>query len=175
VNTIEDQTVVVNDTGTLNNVVVSVKRGPKEFDQSLEKPVVDQENCTFEPRVTVAKVGQTVIFKDSDRGMHNVRGSLGDQQLFNETTFQETAASVSIDQSGAVSIQCDVHPWMRGWIYFTPNGAARVTNQHGKATLSDLPPGEYTLQFWHEEFGTNTKTVEIYVGETLTVTTTFRP
>ncbi|MFB6345403.1 MAG: ankyrin repeat domain-containing protein [bacterium] len=99
VNTIEDQTVAVNDNSTLRNVVVSVKNGPIGFDRSLEKPVVDQEHCTFEPRVTVAKVGQTVVFNDSDQGLHNVRGTLGGRQLFNQMTFKGTEASVSLDQS----------------------------------------------------------------------------
>lgn len=175
VNTIEDRTVVINDNGTLRNVVVSVKSGPKGFDRSLKKPVVDQKNCIFDPRITVAKTGQTVVIKDSDQGMHNVRGTLGGQQLFNETTFQGTETSVSLDKSGPVSIECDVHPRMQGWIYVTPNGAARVTNENGKATLSNLSPGEYTLQFWHEQYGTKTKTVEIYEGETLAVSTTFSP
>ncbi|MFB6347441.1 MAG: carboxypeptidase regulatory-like domain-containing protein, partial [bacterium] len=72
-------------------------------------------------------------------------------------------------------LACDVHPWMTGWIYVTEHGAASVTGESGEATLSNLPAGEYTLEFWHEEYGTTTKTVSIDDGESASVSATFSP
>jgi plastocyanin len=171
---IESRSVVVNDNGTLQNVVVAVESGP-----SVDLPAPDvsitQEDCMYQPHVSVAKVGQSISVGDEDSGMHNVRGSTmeGGNQLFNLTTFQGQTKSVTIENAGIVSLECDVHPWMQGWIYVTDNGAAAVTGEQGTASLSDLPTGEYTLEFWHEEYGTKSATVTIEDGQEAEVSVTF--
>jgi plastocyanin len=170
---IKSRTVVVNGNGTLKNVVVAVKSGP-----SLDLPAPDvkitQNECMYKPHVSVAKTGQSITVGDQDPSMHNVRGSMkGGAQLFNLTTFKGQTKSVTIDKAGIVGLQCDVHPWMQGWIYVTENGAASVTGKEGTANLSNLPTGEYTLEFWHEKYGTKTKTVTINKGKKAEVSVTF--
>jgi len=36
-----------------------------------------------------------------------------------------------------------------------------VTDEHGRFSISDVPPGEYTLKAWHEALGVMKKTVTV--------------
>jgi plastocyanin len=173
VNTIESEKVVVNDNGTLKNVVVAVKSGPSGLDKSPEPVSVDQVDCMYTPRVVTAKTGQSITFKDSDPSMHNVRATQDGSQVFNITTFQGTSKQQSFSDAGVYSLVCNVHPWMQGWVYVTDHGYASVTGESGTASLDNLPAGEYTLEFWHEEYGTQTKSVSIEDGQEATVSVSF--
>jgi len=174
VDEIKSRKIVVNDNGTLKNVVVAVKSGPSGLDQSAEKVSVTQENCMYEPHVVTAKTGQTITIGDEDPKIHNVRATdQNDKQLFNLSTFKGQSKEESISNAGVVSLQCDVHPWMQGWVYVTEHGAAAVTGDSGKASLTDLPTGEYELEIWHEKYGKKTKSVTIEKDKEASVSVTF--
>jgi hypothetical protein len=44
-----------------------------------------------------------------------------------------------------VRIDCDAHGWMEGWIYVVDNPYHATTGPDGKFSITDVPPGEYTL------------------------------
>lgn len=175
VDTVEGQTVVVNDNGTLKNVVVAVKSGPDGLDKSAPDVSFTQKNCKYDPHVAVAKAGQSVTVGDEDPRLHNVRGSKDGSQLFNLQTFEGDSKEFSVDETGVVSLVCDVHPWMQGYLYVTEHGAAGVTNDSGEVTLDELPEGDYTLEIWHEEYGTQTEDVTISEDEESSLSVTFSP
>lgn len=152
----------VNDDNTLQYAVVSVQEGPAGFASSSDgQVVIDQANCQYEPHVITAQAGQTVLVKNSDPGLHNVRATLEGSQIFNKSTLQDQSFETNFDSAGVYSLVCDVHNWMQGWVYVTSHGKASVTGEDGSATLSELPPGDYTLTIWQEELGTQTKTVSL--------------
>lgn len=171
--TIESRKIVVNDNGTLKNVVLAVKSGPSGLDRSPEPVTVDQENCMYEPHVATAKVGQSITYEDSDPSMHNVRATKDGSQIFNITTFKGSSKSQSFNSPGVYSLVCNVHPWMQGWVYVTEHGYASVTDDSGKATLTNLPAGKYTVKLWHETYGTRTKTVTVSDGQTAELSVSF--
>lgn len=174
VDEVEGEKVVVNDNDTLKNVVVAVKSGPSDLDKSPDDLKINQKDCMYNPHVAVAKVGQEVEVGDEDQGLHNVRGSNQDgKQLFNLQTFQGQSKTFSIDSAGVVSLECDVHPWMQSWLYVTEHGAAGVTGDSGEVSLSDLPAGDYELEIWHEEHGTQTESVTVEEDSEATVSVTF--
>lgn len=174
VDEIKSRKVVVNDNGTLKNVVVAVKSGPSGLDLSSSDVELTQKGCMYQPHVVTAKAGQTITIGDQDQGLHNVRGSNEDgKQLFNLQTFKNNSKDVTIDNAGRVGLECDVHPWMQGWIYVTDHGAASVTDKMGEASLENLPAGDYTLEIWHEEYGTKTESVTIEKDKESSVSVTF--
>ncbi|MFB6344630.1 MAG: hypothetical protein ABEK50_02490 [bacterium] len=173
VDEIKGKSVVVNDNGTLKNVVVAVKSAPTSIDQSVEAPTVDQTDCQYKPHVSIIKSGQKVTVTDQDQGLHNIRGTRDGRQLFNEQTFKGQSKEIEIGNGGVVSLECDVHPWMQAYLYVTENGAAAVTGSEGSASLSELPAGDYTLVFWHEKYGKKTKKVTIKEDEEASVSVTF--
>ena len=62
-----------------------------------------------------------------------------------------------------VSVKCDVHGWMKAYIGVVDHPYFAVTPEDGSFQLSNVPPGTYTLETWHEVFGR--QTAEITVGD----------
>jgi hypothetical protein len=62
---------------------------------------------------------------------------------------------------------------MRAFVGVVDNPFYATTGPGGTFSLKDLPPGTYTLEAWHETFGTQTATVTIGAKETKDVTFTF--
>ena len=83
------------------------------------------------------------------------------RQLFNMQTFQGQTKDYRTANAQVQKIQCDVHPWMEGYMYVTEHGYADVTGEKGYARLNDLPPGEYELTIWHEEYGRTSRSVQL--------------
>jgi uncharacterized protein (DUF2141 family) len=44
-----------------------------------------------------------------------------------------------------VRVDCDAHGWMEGWIYVVDNPYYAITGSDGKFSITDVPPGDYTL------------------------------
>ena len=51
-----------------------------------------------------------------------------------------------------VLIKDDVHPWMRMWVGVVEHPFFAVTGADGAFEFRGLPPGEYTIQVWHERY-----------------------
>jgi hypothetical protein len=61
-----------------------------------------------------------------------------------------------------IPVKCNVHPWMRAYIGVVSHPFFAVTGEDGTFTIKGLPPGTYTLEAWHEKYGT--KDVQITVA-----------
>ena len=70
-----------------------------------------------------------------------------------------------------VPFQCDVHSWMNAYVGVLDHPFFAVTGADGKFDISELPPGDYVIEAWHEELGTQTQNVT--VGESATVEASF--
>lgn len=122
----------------------------------------------YRPRVQGAVVGQQIAIKSMDETTHNVHAYKGEESLFNraETKGQEitkTTADFKQD-NGAITFKCDIHPWMTGYIVVNPNQYFGVTGADGMAKI-DLPAGKYTIEAWHEKYGTKTAEVTVEAGK----------
>ena len=60
-----------------------------------------------------------------------------------------------------MKLQCNVHPWMFGYIGVVNNPFFAVTDKDGKFTVKGLPAGKYTLAFKHLKGGEVTQEVEV--------------
>ena len=169
-----DETVVVNPNGTLKNVAVRVIKGaaPTAAPATPQQIVVDQNNCMYRPRVTTAVANQKIIIRNSDPVLHNVHAYLGTATTFNRA---QPKGSKDVEQSftaGVHRLKCDVHPWMTGWVVANDNSYVAVTGDNGEFALN-LPPGTYTLEAWHEKYGTKTADVTVTAGQTAAVDFSF--
>jgi hypothetical protein len=71
---------------------------------------------------------------------------------------------VKLEKPEIIPVKCDVHPWMSGWFFVAENPYFSVTDASGDFSLSDLPPGKYVVELWHEKLGTQSKEVEVESG-----------
>jgi plastocyanin len=164
----KDEEVVVGPAGQLKNVAVRIAKG---FSGQAPAPsgdaVLDQKGCMYRPRVVVAQAGQTVAIKNSDQTLHNVHTYKGPATLFNQAqVFGMPDIKKKFGPGDIVKFKCDVHPWMTAYVLVSDNPHFAVTGDDGAFTIANVPPGKYTIEAWHEKYGTKTVDVTVAAGKT---------
>jgi plastocyanin len=150
----------------LGNRVFAIPEAPVE---------IDQTGCVYKPRVVGVQVGQLVRFLNDDPLLHNVHGTPAASSAFNVSLARKGAArEIRIPKPEvAVSVRCDLHPWMQAWIGVVDHPYFAVTGDDGAFTLKDVPPGDYTVAAWHEKLGTRDAKVTLAPSGTASTTFTF--
>jgi plastocyanin len=157
-------TVQVNDNGTLRNVFVYVRDGlDMSFPTPAEAKELDQDGCVYEPHVMGIQTGQTLVIRNSDPVLHNVNTRPSVNRGFNISQPQEGMTTQRSFSSAEVMIpvRCDVHGWMNAYIGVLDHPYYAVTGEDGSFRVENLPPGDYVIEAWHEEYGTQIMSVTI--------------
>ncbi len=157
--------VIVNN-GKLQNVLVRVISGieGKTFIDIPTKEVeLDQHGCIYTPRVVGARVGQKVTFINSDPVFHNVRSITAVNQRFNMAMPTKGQRETKIFNKPETFLQakCSVHPWMGAYVAVMDHPYFSVTNSRGEFTIKNLPEGKYTIEAWHEVYGTQKQEISV--------------
>ncbi|HEX3949946.1 MAG TPA: hypothetical protein VHW95_08860 [Steroidobacteraceae bacterium] len=136
--------------GVADAVVVAVPADPRNAQRArLQLDAVDQVDKEFVPYVKPIFVGSTVRFPNSDHIRHQVY-SFSPVKKFELPLYGGTdAPPVVFDKPGVVVLGCNIHDWMIGYIYVSETPFFAKTGPQGTASISELPPGEYTLRIWH--------------------------
>lgn len=146
--------------GVANAFVFIVRRkgadidASKAYAQQHPEAEIDQKNCQFLPRSTGICKDQILVFKSSDPVGHNVRF----------TGFTNPAKNVALPPSGSTTaklvpearplpLNCDIHPWMKGWIMVFDHPYFAVTKEDGSFEIPGVPAGDQNLVIWQEETG----------------------
>jgi plastocyanin len=165
--------VVVNPNGTLRNVFVWVKTGiaPKNWAVPAIPVTIDQKYCMYQPHVIGAMVGQNVQISNTDPVNHNIHPVPQINDEWNDTQSPGEAPKLRSfsKQEVAIPVKCNVHPWMRAYIGVVSHPFFAVTGEDGSFTIKGLAPGTYTIQTWHEKFGTQEQQVTVGSKESKTI------
>lgn len=164
--------VVAND-GKLKNVFVYIKDGLSgTFSAPSSNVEIDQVGCVYEPRVTGVMVGQGLIFKNTDGLAHNIKAQPSNNRPFNisQPTSMTSSPQRFNSQEIMVPVKCDIHGWMQAYVGVVDNPYFATSSADGSFTLTNVPPGTYTLESWHEKYGTKTQQVTVAPNGTATVT-----
>jgi plastocyanin len=160
-----EQDVLVNDNGTLANVFVYVKTGleGKVFPPPESKVRIDQTGCNFVPRVFGMRAGQALEVVNSDPVSHNIHPLPKNNREWNQ---QQAPGAEPLEREFAraevmIPVKCNIHSWMKSWIGVTDHPYFAVTGPEGAFELLSLPPGEYTVEAWHEVFGSQQQKVKL--------------
>lgn len=175
-NGLEDETVLQNTDGTLQNVFVYVKEGAGNYPAPASTVTLDQKGCHYVPHVMGIQVGQPMVITNSDDTLHNIHCVTLANDRFNigQPTQGMKATKVFSAPEVMVKLKCDVHSWMRCYVGVLPHPFFNVTGSDGTFKISGLPAGTYTLEAWQEKYGTVDQKVEIKDGETKSVNFTFK-
>ncbi|MGA3293131.1 MAG: carboxypeptidase regulatory-like domain-containing protein [Candidatus Acidiferrales bacterium] len=169
--------VVLGDRSALANVVVYIKSGLGQYryDQPKEPAVLDQQGCMYIPRVLAFRTNQLISIKNTDPTTHNVHPVPRDNKPWNRSlpAGAEPFVTSFPRPELAIPVACNIHPWMRAFLFVFDNPYFAVTTKSGSFDLSSLPPGTYTIEAWHERFGVLDQTVTLGPKETKSVSFTF--
>jgi hypothetical protein len=101
--------------------------------------------------------------------MHNVHGIKNEKDEFNwAQTKAGLADTKDLKKAGLIEVKCDVHGWMKAYLWVVKHPFFAVTGENGTFELPKLPPGTYTIEAWHEvpKLKSEPQSVTIGDGET---------
>jgi polysaccharide lyase family 4-like protein len=162
--------------GKLKNAVVAITDDiPRGKRWETSKAVVDNRECLFDPRVQIGRYQGEVEAKNSDPVFHNanlaridIGGGSGNGDVLANVALpmQGQSQTKNLKKAGIVAVKCNVHEWMRAWIYVSKHPYAAVTQADGTYEIAGVPPGEYNAMIWHEELGQVSAKVKVEPGKT---------
>jgi plastocyanin len=159
----------------IKNVVVSITNLPEPI--ALDRSVtgmMDQKGCIFTPHVVQVAAGAPMTFLNNDHLLHNIHTTGETNLQINKAQpgyMKKMTETFSLPE--IIKVQCDVHSWMNAWIVVQEHPFYAVTDEQGTFTMPQVPPGAYTLKYWHESLGEQTSDVEVRGSETTSADMTF--
>ncbi len=171
----KEDLVVSGDKGVAN-VVVSLEgiHQGKEMDDGAGNPRLDQETCTFVPHVQVVAAGSTVEVYNNDGILHNIHTFSEKNRPINraQPKFLKKV-EVEFTEPEVIKVTCDAHGWMSAWIVVADHPYYTVTDEKGNFQLDGVPPGTYSVKFWHEKLGESTGKITVGSGEAASLDHTY--
>jgi plastocyanin len=157
-----DESLLVNaENNGIANVVVHLYTGRRGVDlKQLRVPPPQRRqltlairNCRFEPRIVIARVGDTVVWKTNDPVGH-----APNFQFFNRPadgrfvplngvrTFQLTQT-----EPAPIPVACLIHPWEQAHLVVLDHPFAAVSDANGLLEIKDLPENQpLVFRAYHE-------------------------
>jgi uncharacterized membrane protein/plastocyanin len=167
------------DSGKVQNVLIRLVKGHENLPVApvpSEEVILDQKSCLYTPRVVASRAGQKVTFVNSDPIFHNVRSVTNQNQRFNVAMPKKNQRETRVFTRPELFLQakCSVHPWMGAFVAVMEHSFFDVTRKGGEFEIKNLVPGTYTIEAWHEVFGTLTQEISITDKDISDITFTFK-
>jgi plastocyanin len=170
--------VVLNDNNTLQYVFVYVKEGlgDKTFETPQEAAMLDQKGCVYLPHMIGVQTGQMLKIHNSDPTTHNIHPVPANNREWNTSMspggspLERTFAREEV----MIPVKCNVHPWMKSYVGVLKHPFFAVTGKEGTFEIKGLPPGDYTIEAWHEKLGATTQKVTVAAKDSKTVDFTLK-
>jgi len=119
---------------------------PKVTDHSV---VIDQVDKEFIPYVTVVQRGSAINFPNNDEIRHQVYSFSKSMQFELPLYSGNPSSPVVFDNSGVVAMACNIHDWMKAYVYVVDTNKFAISNKAGQAVLTNLTKGSYEVVVWH--------------------------
>jgi plastocyanin len=112
---------------------------------------IEQRDREFVPYVSVIQQGTAVAFPNRDPILHHIY-SFSPAKTFEIKLYTgKSPREVVFDKPGVVTLGCNIHDWMIGYVVVVPTPYFARTDAAGYARLRDLPAGAYALNAWHPQ------------------------
>ena len=143
-----------------------------DYKPPTAKPIIEQLDCMYTPRIQGVVAGQTIEIKNGDATLHNVHTYKGAESWFNKPQIKgsDPIPQEMPDEPKIIKFACDVHPWMHGFVVVTAHPFFAVSKADGTFTIDKVPAGEFAVEAWHSEYGLKTGKVKVEDGKTAEIT-----
>jgi hypothetical protein len=126
---------------------------PNDAKRKAAEVVIDQPCCMFVKRVTVARVGDTIVVKNPAPVAHNFFWDTANNGTHNPTIGAQMnwkMPNALVKENPPIQYKCTVHPWMTGYVRIFDHPYAVVTDEDGKFEIPHAPVGKFRIVYWHE-------------------------
>lgn len=153
--------------------IESISRG-KPFAEA-KPPRIEAKDCRFLPLVNLVRDDHDVVVVNMDPAMHDIQAyetsQLGPRVLFNvplpisqrypheaglsahfakHYEGQPITQRVHMTKGRRVFVmQCGFHAYMESWALVKDHPYYAITDEQGRFSLTDIPPGTYRVVVWH--------------------------
>ena len=138
-----------NDGKPVKDAVVSLNTNRSVRAKKGQTFIIDQVNKTYVPHVTVIQAGNNISFPNKDNIRHHVY-SFSAAKKFELPLYEGTPTNpVTFNKPGIVVLGCNIHDWMRAYIYVSETPYFGVSDSSGNIKIKNIPDGSYSLTTWH--------------------------
>jgi plastocyanin len=109
---------------------------------------IDQRELKFVPEILVIRTGTEVEFPNSDQVRHQVYSFSAPKKFQLSLYAGRQHDPVTFDKAGVVTLGCNIHDSMIGYIYVTDSPWFGRTGSDGVLQL-EVPAGQYTVSVRH--------------------------
>ncbi len=143
--------VLTADNKPLSDAVIYLESPAEPVSTGGKLAVMDQQNKAFVPHVLAVPVGTLVDFPNTDSVNHYVY-SFSEIKKFQFKLFKGDLEKhqTQFDKPGLVTLGCNIHDFMLGYIFVAPNAYVGVSDSAGELNLKVPDKGDFTLAIWHE-------------------------
>jgi hypothetical protein len=146
-----ERLLIDSDGGVANTVVYlkDISKG-KAMDLPESRQHMDQKSCRYIPHIMLVPQGGDLQIKSDDPILHTVHmfGAADNNIPF---PFQGQYIPAKMRRTGVVNLKCNAgHVWMNAEVLVVKHPYYVVTDEQGFFKLSNVPPGEYEIEAWHE-------------------------
>ncbi len=154
--------VTISQDGGLQQAVVSVEGMSSGHPQKRPPLILRNDKCQFFPDLGIASVKQPLEVQNLDSILHNTHIRTKKRAFINVVLLPRSKGIKKvIKKPGPMTITCNKHPFMEGFIHVFDHPYHAITDTQGAFTIPNLPPGTHTLSLWHKTLGTIQRTVTL--------------
>ncbi len=108
---------------------------------------IDQIDKEYVPYVTAVQKGTKINFPNHDRIRHHVY-SFSEAKTFEIPLYKGTPAEpILFDKPGVVVLGCNIHDWMKAYVFVADTPHFAVTDSSGTARIAGASGGQVSV--WH--------------------------
>ena len=134
-------------------VVVARPTGSVALPGATAEAAMVQQGQSFNPAVMAVAAGARVSFPNRDRMRHHIY-SFSEAKRFEVRLYSgEEVPTLVFDKPGVITLGCNIHDWMQGYIFVSASPWFALTGADGVATIDSLPDGTYEISLWHPSLG----------------------
>jgi plastocyanin len=118
-------------------------------DAKNARPIaIQQVDREFVPYMTVVQTNTPVSFPNRDPIQHHVY-SFSPAKNFEIKLYSGNSPEIVLDRAGMITLGCNIHDWMIGYVMVVPTPHFGRTGEDGVARLRDMPGGSYEVRAVH--------------------------
>ena len=139
---------------------------PAPAAEAAPTPRIRSTDGGFSPRFQVAAPASTIEMVNADSTAHNTHVFSRGETVFNVALpLPGVTVTKVLTGDGILDVRCDMHPWMRAWVFVPPSPHYAVLTEPAAVDFSGIAPGEYVLHDWQPNRPETIRAVRLAPGE----------